>query len=161
MSHNKNVNYEYVLHIEDINSRNAKARVFQVQTDWFPGAGTRSPRSLLGSGGGCCSWAGGSCSGVTLEWRALLFAWPCARRSPLCFSFPLQPVPYTISIISEPLRLRSKCGVFPPPYKTQSPCCMSCWRWTGHSLHLSKIMDLGHCKIQKAFPNCFCYSEFF
>lgn len=46
-SYNKSFNYEYILHMEDIN-RDAQACVFLVQTNWFPGAGEISTEVHFG-----------------------------------------------------------------------------------------------------------------
>lgn len=46
-SYNKSFNYEYILYTEDIN-RDAQACIFQVQTDWFPGAGEMSTEVHFG-----------------------------------------------------------------------------------------------------------------
>lgn len=82
-SHHTDFNYEYLLHMEVINSRDAKAGIFRVQTDWFPGAG----RGRQGSGQGwavpqllwqgCCH-PGGNIPALCPTWSA---------QKPLVFFF--------------------------------------------------------------------------
>lgn len=142
-SHHTDFNYEYLLHMEVINSRDAKAGIFRVQTDWFPGAG----RGRQGSGQGwavpqllwqgCCH-PGGNIPALCPTWSA---------QKPLVFFF-FFIVTNPISIIPELLWLCSKGGVlYPAQSKMQ---VLSCVLLTLHWPFPSG--GLGHCKIEEFFP---------
>lgn len=73
---NKNFNYEYLLLMEVINSRDAKAGIFQVQTNGFPGLG-EAAKGLGRSGQGHSSCDRSAVLSPRREW-------PCSLLDLLC-----------------------------------------------------------------------------